>query len=93
MTEGQKRTCQEILARHGELEQSLVACEEAGEFIQAVSKCHRKKDDTHAVQLLISEIADIEIMMEQLKAQYAIMDSEVNDEIERKLKIRREYEQ
>ncbi len=85
MTEQNRKDCDKILTHYGVTGQSLIACEEAGELIRAISKAKRQSGDSASVQNLISEMADVLIMMEQLKSIYAIMDSEIDDEINYKL--------
>jgi len=65
------------IAEYGEVEQMGIAQEECSELIQAISKYHRaqmstdsrhrKKDIERAEKQLIEEIADVSIMIDQLK--------------------------
>lgn len=50
------------IAKYGAEEQEGVAQEECAELIQAISKKHRGKQHN-----IVEEIADVEIMLEQLK--------------------------
>lgn len=49
----------------GEDLQLMMVIEEMAELTKAISKCRRKK--VHAKILLLEEIADVEIMLEQLR--------------------------
>lgn len=65
-----------IFDKHGIEKQSLIACEELGECIQAISKCVRGKKD--AVENLTEEIADCLVLFEQLQYHYCIDASTIN---------------
>jgi len=66
-----------VIAEYGEDEQMRMAQEECGELIQAINKYHRamesndsrhkKKELERAEKSLIEEIADVSIMIDQLK--------------------------
>lgn len=66
---------QEILKKaieaYGEREQSAVAMEECGELIRAINKMHRNQSVENRNEL-ISEIADVQIMIEQLVLMYKL---------------------
>lgn len=57
--------CQKAVELWGVESQVLMAMEEAGELVQALSKYIRY--NRQAVDGLVEEIADVEIMIEQLK--------------------------
>lgn len=59
-----KETCLEAIKKWGELPQLVMVMEELAELAQEVSKEYRGKGDLHK---LTNEIADVEIMLEQLK--------------------------
>ena len=71
------------IATYGETEQEQVAIEECSELIQAI--CHKHRGRTHNIA---EEIADVEIMLEQLKI---INDCGSKVEKIRKSKIERLY--
>ena len=71
---------------YGEREQSAVAMEECGELIRAVNKMHRDPSVNHHNEL-IGEIADVLIMIEQLKIIYDLSPADI--ERMRALKITR----
>lgn len=68
-----------IIQTYGIQSQSLVACEEFGELIQAISKTVR---GGYGTDNLVEEMADSEIMMEQLAIFYGI-DRKRIDEVKR----------
>lgn len=75
-----------IIATHyGKKAQSMQACEECAELIQAVSKAVRSPSLEH-VKNLAEEIADVQVMCSQLMWLYGISLVEVGGIIERKLK-------
>lgn len=55
-----------IIQAYGENEQHVVAMEECAELIKAISK-YLRTEDIDDIENLIEEIADVEIMLEQLK--------------------------
>ena len=63
---------------YGEREQSAVAMEECAELIRAINKYHRK-DSNENRKNLIEEIADVQIMIEQVKIMYNISEDEIED--------------
>lgn len=69
MTELQCKRCAEILHHYGVQEQRRQLVEECAELIQAVSKLHRAdyRDAGHAFDNFLEELADVEIMVEQMK--------------------------
>ena len=69
MTELQCKRCGDILRHYGAPEQRRQLMEECAELIQAVSKLHRATPETsiHAFYNFVEELADVEIMVEQMK--------------------------
>ena len=65
-----------VIGFYGADHQSLVACEELGELIRAVSKMRRAAaagtDNWDAYENLVEEIADVLIVLEQLQEMYEI---------------------
>ena len=97
MTEKQKVICHKIFSHYGIEKQLRQLIEECAELIQACSKSLRAGDEFKANQngetlqklydasdLIEEEIADVEIMLEQIKDYYLFSDS-VEDKIEYKL--------
>ena len=81
------------LATHGITTQTLMLAEECSELVKAASKCCRYFSNLqpgdpvppHLIENLIEEIADVDIMVEQMKMEYYITDSQVEDMKEAKL--------
>ena len=71
---------------YGEREQSAMVMEECGELIRAVNKMHREPTAVHRCDLL-SEIADVLVMIDQLLIMYNL--SINNVERARKNKVER----
>lgn len=74
-----------IATHYGKKAQSMQACEECAELIQAVSKAVRAPIRAH-INNLAEEIADVRIMMSQLMQLYGIPEPEVSECIDEKLK-------
>ena len=70
-----------VIGFYGEDHQSLVACEELGELVRAVSKMRRAaaagENDWDAYENLVEEISDVLIILEQLKEMYQIPNHEI----------------
>lgn len=62
---------------YGVREQSAVATEECAELIQAINK-HQRNGSTDTLSNLIEEIADVLIMIDQLKAMYNLSEEAIN---------------
>ena len=73
--------CRKAVEKFGIDIQQIVAIEEIGELLQAISKRARGKDNRDN---LAEEIADVEIMLEQLKQCYGCH-IQVNDHKRKKL--------
>lgn len=75
MTELQEKRCGEILKHYGVRSQQRQLIEECAELIQAVSKLHRaskpqqlaRERKQAAFHDFLEELADVEIMVEQMK--------------------------
>lgn len=69
----ERKVFTEAIAKYGEDEQMRIAQEECAELIQAISKYHRAQSNpdgryfSRARDNLIEEIADVSIMIDQLK--------------------------
>lgn len=74
-----------IVGYYGADAQSMQACEECAELIQAVSKLTRGVTEMR-ISALVEEIADVRIMMSQLMQLYGIPEPEVSECIDEKLK-------
>ena len=65
------------IKHYGSQNQMMICAEEAAELIQAISKCIRYTDDIEVKQHLTEEIADVLIMIDQLKIIMDIKDYEI----------------
>lgn len=65
MTDSQKEKCSEILEHYGFENQREILVEECAELIQAVSKA--KRSGEKITDNFIEELADVSIMIEQMK--------------------------
>lgn len=68
----------------GEDNQLLQTCEELAELMQAISKAKRYDGQSY-IDGVAEEIADVQIMCEQIKIIFGISDADVARERERKL--------
>ena len=82
MTHENNQKCLKILKHYGVSPQLRKLAEECGEAVQAALKYDYKANEI-TKQLLINELADVEIMLQQLKL--AIGYETVNKEIDFKL--------
>lgn len=75
------------IEKNGITVQSMIAMEECAELAQAVSKCLRSKEmiPIERREHLIEEMADVLIVIEQLKIVYHITDDELNCWVESKV--------
>lgn len=82
-TTKQKEIILEAINKYGEDLQKTVAIEEMSELIKAICKNRRGAQNKPAIT---DEIADVYIMLEQLKMIYQITDESVKRRIEHKIK-------
>ena len=76
-----KLKCGKVIDVYPKEHQLLIAMEEAGEFVQAVSKYLRYGD----MEPLLEEFADMEVVMEELRQMLHIDAAEVNKRSAKKL--------
>ena len=74
----------QAIEKYGVVKQSIVAMEELSELIQAISKKLRYPSDRVVAFNLGEEIADVYIVLDQLKCMYNIDESWINEWIEAK---------
>lgn len=72
-----KHTFNQSIIKYGKEPQCRQAMEECAELIQAINKCIRYSDRKDCHNNLIEEIADVEIMLYQLKVMFNVSDDEV----------------
>ena len=63
--------------------QIFMAIEEMAELTKELSKWYRKEESTEKI---LEEIADVIIMIEQIKIMFAFRDSDIQDAINKKIK-------
>ena len=83
MKQKAKGICAEAVRTYGIEKQSLIVCEELSELMKEVSKAIRKGSQYNMADM-IEEIADVQIMIEQLEFYYGIEDSDIEMVIDRK---------
>lgn len=88
MTEQDRENFETIIEAFGNEAQMIVAVEELAELQQEITKKLRHKKET--VFRLVEEIADVEIMTDQLKVMFGIGEKELATE--RNYKINRTLE-
>lgn len=69
----------EALRRYGIHNQTLMLCEECGELIQAANKALRKIGEEGSLENLKEEIADVFVMIEQVRLYWGIQWTDIND--------------
>jgi predicted RNA-binding Zn-ribbon protein involved in translation (DUF1610 family) len=74
MTEEQKARCRVIAAHYGVENQKYKACEEMAELIQVLMKTETEKIEFSHFENIIDEIADVCIMIEQLRFLFGEVD-------------------
>lgn len=94
MTRDQRETFKQIILYSGVEKQSMIAMEELAELIKAISKLNRNVDFDKSFANVVEEIADVEIMIEQLKMMYHInneaVEKVINFKTERLKKLLKE---
>lgn len=78
-----KKTITEIINKFGETNQLIIAMEECSELIKEVSKYIRTKDNK---EHLTEELADVCIMIEQIRLIVGINELELYEMMQKKLK-------
>jgi len=78
-----KKTLIKAISKYGE-KQLDIAQEECAELIQAISKWKRYGNEKAKLNV-IEEVADVTIMLEQLKIMFGITEEILNDEIDCKI--------
>lgn len=74
MTEEQKARCRVIAAHYGVENQKYKACEEMAELIQVLMKTETEKIEFSYFENIIDELADVCIMIEQLRFLFGEVD-------------------
>ena len=84
MTDSQITKCKEIAIHYGIQSQSVVAVEELSELQKAICKAYRS--DFVDITSLQEEIADVQIMIEQIKYLYNLSNVSIKEVVDQKLK-------
>lgn len=77
--------CAQILDHYGQDKQEIQAVQELSELILLLAARPDQRTDNY-FQNIVSEIADVEIMIEQIKQMHGIREDHVNDMKEYKLR-------
>ena len=85
LTEDMKTLFKKLHDHYGLDHQCLVACEECGELIQAISKIRRNPESRISRERLLDETADVYIMLSQLMFLFDISEAELSFFIKQKL--------
>lgn len=85
----QRKIMKKALEKNGKIKQSVIAMEECSELIKAISKLIRYSDDEDSVCMykddLIEEMADVYIILDELKMMYDILEFDIEEMIKRKI--------
>ena len=73
------------IKRHGHTTEMFIAAEEAAELIQAISKVRRYGYIGEHKDNLIEEIADVSIILQELKMMFDITDADVEKKMDFKI--------
>lgn len=73
-----KSMCKEVADRYGYPAQSNQLVEECAELIQAINK-YRRYGNEQALENYIEEIADVEVMLEQIKHLVGITEEQLDE--------------
>lgn len=76
MNEDRKQVLIRTIIQNGASHQMMIAMEECGELVQAISKLQRNRDDDSVVHLA-EEIADVTIVLEELKLMFEGLEEKV----------------
>ena len=95
LTEAMEKKCLEIARYYGFDAQTNQLIEECAELIQAINKYKRKylrgqpvresSDGKAPREMIVEEIADVEVMLCQIKQMFGITELEIEDVAERKI--------
>lgn len=85
-TKKQKQLLNSILRKHGFRNQMVKTCEELSELEAALLKCYNKGPGEGRIEAVQEEIADVYIMLEQIRKQFMSreeLDNWIQDKITR----------
>ena len=89
MTMHHRKVMKKSIEKNGKLKQSVIAMEECSELIKAISKMIRYSYDEDLDSVyrddLIEEMADVYIILDELKMMYDILEFDIEEMIKRKI--------
>jgi len=87
MTEQQETILQKALNVYGIQSQTLMLAEECAEVVKAASKLVRNKNfkSSELINCLVEEIADVRIMLNQMRIYYEIPDEQIDQVVAYKI--------
>lgn len=74
-----RQVCEKAISHYGVVQMLNVCIEEPAELIQAISKLRRYGRNITTRSNLVEEIADVYIILEELKIMYDIGNHEIDD--------------
>lgn len=84
-----KKVMKKVIKKNGKLKQSVIAMEECSELIKAISKMIRYSYDEDLDSVyrddLIEEMADVYIILDELKMMYNILEFDIEKMIKQKI--------
>lgn len=84
-----KKVMKKVIEKNGKLKQSVIAMEECSELIKAISKMIRYSYDEDLDSVyrddLIEEMADVYIILDELKMMYNILEFDIEEMIKQKI--------
>lgn len=84
-----RKIMKKALKKNGKIKQSVIAMEECSELIKAISKMIRYSSDEDSVCMykdnLIEEMADVYIILDELKMMYDILEFDIEEMINQKI--------
>ena len=81
-----ERYIKEIVEHYGNERQKLKAIEELTELVEIIAKDLNRKEIKNQREHILEEIAEVMIMVEQLKLVYGFSDDEVSEMVKHKLR-------
>lgn len=85
----QRKIMKEAIEKNGKDNQSVIAMEECSELIKAISKMIRYSSDEDSICVfkdnLIEEMADVYIILDELKMMYNVLEFDIEQMIKQKI--------
>lgn len=84
-----RKVMKKSIEKNGKVKQSVIAMEECSELIKAISKMIRYSSDEDSVCMykedLIEEMADVYIILDELKMMYDVLEFDIEQMIKQKI--------